>query len=106
MAQKDSALFTQFDFDLRKVPPLKLIRLINKRARNIFPSFYKVIIEERNTYMTKRILGITKEHPEAKLLVVIGGGHLEGIAELLKKHFPEESIPEEEIPKESADNDE
>ena len=56
----------------------------------IFPSFYKVIIEERNTYMAKKIIAITNQYPDAKLLVVTGAGHIEGIAALLKKHFSDE----------------
>jgi pheromone shutdown protein TraB len=86
MVNKDSEIFTMLD--LRKVPPLKLIRLINKRTKIIFPTFYKVIIDDRNRYMAKEIIRIAEEYPDSHILVVIGGGHLDGVSSLLKKHFP------------------
>lgn len=81
--QKDTDLFSYTD--LRKVPPIELVRLVNKQTEMIFPSFYKTIIADRNKYMAKKILAIVREHPDSKVLVVVGGGHMEGIADLLKK---------------------
>ena len=87
MFSKDSELFSMLD--LRKVPSLKLIRLVNERTKIIFPTFYKIIIADRNKYMSRQIIKIAEKHPESKILVVIGGGHMDGISELLKKQFPE-----------------
>ncbi|MBN2534579.1 MAG: TraB/GumN family protein [Spirochaetales bacterium] len=72
-------------YDLRKVPPIELVRLVNKQTRIVFPSFYKTVIADRNKYMAGKILSIVKEYPEAHVLAVVGGGHMEGIAGLLKK---------------------
>ncbi|MBN2444699.1 MAG: TraB/GumN family protein [Spirochaetales bacterium] len=96
MSDKDSDLFTMLD--ISKVPPLKLIRLVNKQAKMVFPSFYKVIIKDRNSFMAKRIIEIVNKHPGEKLLVVIGGGHIEGITNLLKKHFSPDEKPAGEKP--------
>jgi pheromone shutdown protein TraB len=35
--------------------------------------------------MAKKLLKIVNDYPESKVLAVVGGGHMEGIAELLEK---------------------
>jgi pheromone shutdown protein TraB len=70
--------------NLKEVPSLEVIRIANKHMKNIMPSFYKAVIEERNRYMAEKILQQQKIMPEAYILVVIGAGHLEGVEAFLK----------------------
>src|SRR3989344_3779911 len=42
-------------FDLRKVPKEELIDTLVEQVRDRYPSFYTVLIEERNIFMAKRL---------------------------------------------------
>jgi pheromone shutdown-related protein TraB len=61
---------------------------------------YKPLINERDQFMAAKILEETKKHNYKKTLVVIGAGHMKGIAEYLKSLAkPEETVKElNEIP--------
>jgi pheromone shutdown-related protein TraB len=71
--------------DLSKVPEKELITRLMGELRQRYPELYRVLVEERNRIMAKNITGIAKMHPEARILVVVGAGHVEGMRELLEK---------------------
>ena len=48
-----------------------------------FPTIKKVLIDDRNQYMTDRIIEANQE--SQKVLVVIGDGHIPGITKILKQ---------------------
>ena len=73
------------NFDLRKVPEKELISSLIKQLRKEYPSLYRTLIEERNRYMVRQLVKLLREHPEKKILVVVGAGHVEGMKELLLK---------------------
>jgi pheromone shutdown-related protein TraB len=52
------------------------------------PNLAKVLIDERDYYMAKKIIKISEANPEMKIVAVVGAGHLEGIKEYLNN--PEE----------------
>ncbi|MFP4117623.1 MAG: TraB/GumN family protein [Candidatus Woesearchaeota archaeon] len=72
-------------FDLKKVPPDELIEKILKKTKDRYSGLYKVLVDDRNKVMTKRILGIMKKNPEWNVLVVVGAGHKEGMIEKLEE---------------------
>ena len=72
-------------FDLRTVPEEKLIENMMAVLKKRYPSVYKVLVEDRNKYMVKQLVTLMREHPEKKILVVVGAGHKKGMEELLNK---------------------
>jgi pheromone shutdown-related protein TraB len=75
----------KIEFDLSKVPPEHIIDMALKEVKIRYPSIYKVLIEERDTYMSLRLYALSKNFSDKKILVVIGAGHVNGILENLAK---------------------
>ncbi len=71
------------NMDLRKVPQNELISKMLFHVRERYPNVHKVLIEERNQYMVRKIRIFQEKHPELPIVVVIGAGHEEGMKELL-----------------------
>ncbi len=72
-------------FDLRRVPEQKVIANIINEMKKQYPSVYKTLITDRNKYMVKQLVKVLREHPEKKILAVVGAGHKEGMEKLLLK---------------------
>lgn len=51
-----------------------------------YPSVYRVLVEERNIYMAKRLANIATHYPDANIIAVVGAGHEQEIAKLLKSY--------------------
>ncbi|MBI2669243.1 TraB/GumN family protein [Candidatus Woesearchaeota archaeon] len=81
-AMKELGLDTM---DLRKVPSNHLIEQMVTQLRKRYPSVYKTLVEDRNKYMVRQLITLQKEHPEKKILVVVGAGHEKGMKEMLRK---------------------
>ena len=47
-----------------------------------FPTIRRVLIDERNQYMTQRLAGVNEEYQ--RVAAVLGDGHIPGVSELLK----------------------
>ncbi len=75
----------KIDFDLRKVPSEKVIDFAISEIKKKYPSIYKVLIEERDRYMSQRLYGLTIAFPDKKIMAVVGAGHIKGILENLKR---------------------
>lgn len=71
-------------FDIKSVPKDELIEELLKQTKLKYPSLYKVLIEERNHYMAKKLIHIHKKFPNERILVVVGAGHKQEMYELLK----------------------
>ncbi len=69
--------------DISKVPPQELINKILEQMKHRYSGLYKVLLDDRNRYMAKKIYSIIKTTPDAKILVIVGAGHVEGI----RKHL-------------------
>ncbi len=78
------------DLDLSKVPSKKLIKKLLERVKTDYPNIYKVLIEERNHVMANNLRKLISQHPDKRILAIIGAGHKEGIEELLNN--PDEQI--------------
>ena len=70
-------------FDLRKVPKEELIDTLVEQVRDRYPSFYTVLIEERNIFMAKRLKMAMEKYPQAFIVAVVGAGHQKGIYDYL-----------------------
>lgn len=69
--------------NLAKVPGEKLIEKMITDLREKFPALYKVLIEERNNYMAHNLIKIREHFPGAKIVAVVGAGHLRALQELI-----------------------
>ena len=74
------------EFDLRTVPEKRIIQVLISKVRERYPNVFRVLIEERNIYMAARIKEIISQHPNEKILVIVGAGHEEGITKLLSDY--------------------
>ncbi|TAL57922.1 MAG: hypothetical protein EPN86_01105 [Nanoarchaeota archaeon] len=70
--------------DLRKVPEKKMIVFLLEKLKERYPTFHKVLVEDRNRFMARKLRHLMDEHPDDKILAVVGAGHEEGIIKLLK----------------------
>lgn len=71
--------------DLRKVPKQELITKMMGQLQQRYPSIHKVLVEERNHFMTQRLIQLQKKFPEKRILAIVGAGHKEGMEALLKE---------------------
>ncbi|MDP3918711.1 MAG: TraB/GumN family protein [Nanoarchaeota archaeon] len=71
-------------FDLREVPSEEIIEQMISLIKDRYPSVYKVLIDERNKYMAKKLQILMKQNPDAKIVVVVGAGHIKGMKEILE----------------------
>ncbi len=73
------------EFDLTKVPSKKVIKKLVEQVKERYPNVYKVLIEERNEVMANNLHKIMSEHPDKRLLAIMGAGHEDDILELIKR---------------------
>ncbi len=73
----------KINFDLRKIPDEKTILRLTKNFRKQFPSFYSVLVTERDNYLANQIKQLERRFPNERILVVLGAGHLGGVRKLL-----------------------
>ena len=69
-------------FDLRKVPSNKIIETLLKKVKKDYPSFYQVLIEERNVVMSQNLYKLMSLNKP--IVAVIGAGHEKEILRLIK----------------------
>jgi pheromone shutdown-related protein TraB len=75
----------EIDFDLRTVPDKKIIKKLIDKLRQRYPNLYKVLIEERNKVIAHNLKKLTEQHPDKKILVILGAGHVDDVLELVKE---------------------
>jgi pheromone shutdown-related protein TraB len=71
--------------DLTKVPSKRIIKKLIKKVKERYPSVYKVLVEERNHVLAANLRHVIREHPDSKIVAVIGAGHEEDVLKLVKK---------------------
>ena len=72
-----------FVLDLSTVPSQKLIARLIREIKKRYPSLYRVLIHERNEYMVYQLVRLAHQHPDKKILAVVGAGHEEGMQRML-----------------------
>jgi len=70
------------DFDLRKVPPQNVVDKLISKVRKDYPSFYRVLIAERNVYMSKNLYNLLSLNK--KVVAIVGAGHESELVGLIK----------------------
>lgn len=71
-------------FDIKKVPPKKLIKELTNKIKEDYPTIYRILITERNQIMAQRLNRLMNIYKKDKIIAVVGAGHEEGIIKILK----------------------
>jgi len=72
----------ELKIDLTRVPNKEVIKKILNIVKGRYPSIYRVLVEERNEVMSKKILHLMQTNK--KVVVIVGAGHMEGITKIIK----------------------
>lgn len=75
-------------FDLRKVPSEAIIEKLINKVKEDYPSFYKVLVEERNKVMSKNLYKLMSLNKS--IVAIIGAGHEKDIIKLVKEQAKNE----------------
>lgn len=79
----------KLNFDVRDgVPDEKFIESALEILQKEVPMLYKILIEDRNAFMVKKVMSLRENH-EGNILVVVGAGHVKGMYEMLQKELSE-----------------
>ena len=52
-----------------------------------FPGISKILIQERDAYIAKRVISLLNKYTDKKICVVLGLGHLDGVRRRIQAHF-------------------
>ena len=86
------AFFTkekEIDFDLTTVPEKQIVNKMVAKLKESYPNVYRVLIEERNKVIARNIKNLMDLRPNAKILVILGAGHIDDVLEMIKKEEQE-----------------
>lgn len=75
-------------FDLRKVPSEAIIEKLVTEVKKNYPSFYKVLVEERNKVMSKNLYKLMSLNKD--IVAIVGAGHEKDIIKLVKEQAKNE----------------
>jgi len=73
---------SELKIDLTKVPKKKVITKILVMVKDRYPSIYKVLVEERNKVMSRKLLSLMQTNKN--VVAVVGAGHIEGITKIIR----------------------
>jgi pheromone shutdown protein TraB len=67
--------------------PTDMVQELMGTLHKKFPGISRILIHERDAYITNRIISLLKTFPEKKIVAVVGLGHLNGIKKRINAHF-------------------
>ena len=70
--------------DMKTVPDSDVLTQVLSAVKDRYPSFYNVLIDERDYYMAQRLWILHQKFPTENLLAVVGAGHEPGIKRYLE----------------------
>ena len=77
----------QLQFDVKGgVPDAKTISKMLKIVEKEIPLLFKILIDDRNKFMGRKLIELSKKH-EGNILAVVGAGHLEGMEKFIRKEL-------------------
>lgn len=71
-------------FDLNTVPSEEMIEKMMDYMSSRYPGIFKVLVHERNVFMSKKIMKIMQLEGMDTMVVVVGAGHKKGMARILE----------------------
>ncbi|MCB9370293.1 TraB/GumN family protein [Candidatus Woesearchaeota archaeon] len=76
----------ELSFDPKQgVPSAEKIAKMLKVVQKEVPELYKILIEDRNKYMSEKLQELSQKHPNETIIAVVGAGHLEGMEKIIKE---------------------
>ena len=76
-------------FDLSKVPEEKIIKQLIDELKKRYPNIHKVLIADRNKVIAKNLCKLIRKFPDAKIVAVLGAGHVKEVKNLVKRYLKE-----------------
>jgi len=73
-------------FDISKIPEDELVSKLIEQVKYTYPSIHRVLIDERNKFMSKKLIILHKKNPNKKILAVVGAGHKIEMEKLIEKY--------------------
>jgi pheromone shutdown-related protein TraB len=70
--------------NLRQVPEKELVKKILSLLKKRYPGLYRVLVTERNKVMALKLRAIMENHPDKKIMVIVGAGHEADLTSLIK----------------------
>jgi len=80
--KKENRKMLKMDFN--KVPDEKTILKMMKILQKSTPDLYKILIEDRNEHMSKKLINLSEKHPKENIIAIVGAGHLERMKKIIK----------------------
>jgi len=77
----------KIDIDLNSVPDEEIIDKIIFQTKERYPNLYKVLIDERDQIMAKKLFILLRNNPGKRIMCVVGAGHYKGINKYLKNYI-------------------
>ncbi|MCX6711483.1 MAG: TraB/GumN family protein [Candidatus Woesearchaeota archaeon] len=74
------------NIDLTKVPDEKMISILTNQVKKRYPSFYKVLIKDRNFFMAKALYNLMNKDTSKTIVAVVGAGHEKDLISIIKIH--------------------
>ena len=71
--------------NLASIPDADFVRVLTSQLKSRYPYIYKVVIDERDKLMAKRLFVLLRENPGKRVLAIVGEGHVDGMFSYLKK---------------------
>ncbi|MBU1246273.1 MAG: TraB/GumN family protein [Nanoarchaeota archaeon] len=78
--------------DLTKVPEEDFIKKIIKQVKDRYPSFYKVIVKDRDKVMAKNLYTLISNNKDEKILAIVGAGHEKDMLKEIKRYEKSDSV--------------
>jgi len=76
----------EIEFDLTTVPTQEVIDKLVGQVKVRYPNIYKVLVKDRNKVMAKNLARLMANHPDKKILAIVGAGHEEDMLKIIKKN--------------------
>jgi pheromone shutdown protein TraB len=73
-------------FRLQDVPSERVLRKLLRQLRRNYPSLYRVLVTERNEVMARNLAHLAMQHPDKRILAVVGAGHTKELLGLVRRH--------------------
>lgn len=73
----------RFTIDLNTTPEAELVVRLLDEFKGRYPRPYRTLVHERNIVMVRNLQRFHDQHPDEKILVVVGAGHVPGLCQLL-----------------------
>lgn len=74
------------NINLNTVPSGEMLTKIITHFKGRYPTLYKSLVGDRDTYLSHSVKEYHKRFPDAKILLVIGAGHTGGVTKLLQEN--------------------